>query len=129
MHLEFNTARFITDREGFLAEFGRKLDELLRGSVSGVVRMDLSHGPAVEPQELDEGMNIYAPPGTKVVFRGRGGYPPELEEAKAFLKAGEVYTVRRTIVGRSETKVYLEGFEKPFNSVQFIEEARCPSMR
>ena len=37
----------------------------------------------------------------------------------AGLKPGEDYTVRDIMMGQSSTSVYLDGFDHPFNSVQF----------
>jgi len=67
-------------------------------------------------------MNIYAKPGTKVVFIGcsndqlRWGSHtgrPEL------LNVGGAYTVKRTEVHSSYTKVFLEETEGSFPSVSF----------
>jgi hypothetical protein len=65
-------------------------------------------------------MNIYAQPGTRVLFHNEGGYPFEKEKAAKILTVGEIYTVNRTDVHDSSTDVYLEGFgDIRFNSVQF----------
>lgn len=65
-------------------------------------------------------MNIYAKDGDKVIFTNKGGYPHEQEAALEFLKVGETYTVLRTYVDRSSTKVFLrEVPEEWFNSCQF----------
>lgn len=70
--------------------------------------------------ELNETMNIYTCPGQQVVFAfPNNGYPYQQEEAKKLLTVGQKYTVRCTDVSQSSTAVYLEGFDRPFNSVLF----------
>lgn len=68
-------------------------------------------------------MNIYAPPGTRVVFaHPTYGYTPHQETAAEHLVAGDVYTVESTDVGDFHTDVFLR--ERPgvaFNSVMFEE--------
>lgn len=66
-------------------------------------------------------MDIYSPPGTKVVFAHPDwGYPYHQEVAAKHLKLGEKYTVDKTDPGDWSTRVYLR--EVPgvaFNSVLF----------
>jgi hypothetical protein len=65
-------------------------------------------------------MNIYAIPGSKVVFLNKNGYEFQRDYANACgLEEGGVYIVRGTNVGQSSTLVYLEGFTTGFNSVMF----------
>lgn len=69
-------------------------------------------------------MDIYVPPGTRIQFAHPfAGYPTDQALAAQHLTQGEVYTVARTNVRRSDTSVYLQ--EVPgvaFNSVLFEEE-------
>lgn len=69
---------------------------------------------------LDIGMNIYATPGSKVVFAfPKNGYSHHQEIAKQ-LKVGETYTVKETRVYAWHTDVFLEEVPGiPFNSVLF----------
>lgn len=69
-----------------------------------------------------ESMNIFAEKGTKVEFKGEGGYDYQIEDAKQHLELGKIYTIDSTIIGGWETSVSLE--EIPclkFNSVMFAE--------
>jgi hypothetical protein len=72
----------------------------------------------------DKTMDIYAPPGTVVVYTGKGGYPIDTEQADRVLKRFETYVVRQTDVGNSYTSVYLYGYEQGFNSCMFVEQGR-----
>jgi len=68
-------------------------------------------------------VDIYSPPGTKVVFNGTGGYRNELENAKQYLTIGETYTLAGSNIGGFSSTFYLEEFpNKPFNSVHFSPE-------
>ena len=65
-------------------------------------------------------MNIYAVPGSKVVFLNKHGYESQRDYALVCgLEEGGVYTVRHTEVSRSSTLVYLYEFATGFNSVMF----------
>jgi hypothetical protein len=64
-------------------------------------------------------MNIYSPPGTRVVFLGINGYDGEKKAALALLDVGQVYIVKQTDVHSSSTTVWLKGFDRGFNSVMF----------
>lgn len=65
-------------------------------------------------------MNIYATPGSKVVFLNKHGCQFQRDDAiLRGLEEGGVYVVRRTEVGQSSTAVYLEDFAYGFNSVMF----------
>jgi hypothetical protein len=66
-------------------------------------------------------MNIYANPGDKIVFYyPNNGLSKDKENAKKYLKQGEIYTVDHTVVYSESTKVFLVEFPGViFNSVQF----------
>jgi hypothetical protein len=67
-------------------------------------------------------MNIYAEPGTKIVFRHPNyGYGHDQRNLKNLgLVVGQTYTVAWTEVGDSHTHLYLEEFPGvAFNSVNF----------
>jgi hypothetical protein len=70
-------------------------------------------------------MDIYSENGTKVtVTEGslNNGYDCDSEEAKKYLKIGEVYTVGYTIVHSSTSEVYLEEFPNiSFNTVCLVD--------
>lgn len=70
---------------------------------------------------FDIGMNIYALPGSKVIFAyPDSGYESDQERAKKYLKVGEIYTIKEIRVHDWSTEVFLE--EVPgvaFNSVLF----------
>jgi hypothetical protein len=68
-------------------------------------------------------MDIFSPPGTKVVFsRPDGGYPYDVTNARECLVVGCAYTVYATYVGQSRTDVRLvEIPSRTFNSVHFDE--------
>ncbi|MDO8558373.1 MAG: hypothetical protein Q7S09_04280 [bacterium] len=66
-------------------------------------------------------MNIYAKPGSRVVFsHPNNGYPGDQKNAQRHLQVGHTYTVERTEVHSFSTRVFLQ--EVPgtfFNSVLF----------
>lgn len=65
-------------------------------------------------------MNIYAVPGSKVIFLTKHGYESQRDYALVCgLDEGGVYTVRRTEISQSSTLVFLEEFATGFNSVMF----------
>lgn len=65
-------------------------------------------------------MNIYAEPGTKVIFTGEGGYEVENKQANELLTKGETYTIEHIEVGDWNTEVWLKEVEGySFNSVLF----------
>lgn len=65
-------------------------------------------------------MNIYAEPGSKVIFLNKHGYESQREYALVCgLEEGGVYTVRHTEISQSSTIVYLYEFATGFNSVMF----------
>lgn len=65
-------------------------------------------------------MNIYAAPGSKIVFTGEGGRDAERALARRLLTVGQAYTVKYTNVLNWSTEVYLEETDDgPFNSVMF----------
>jgi len=66
-------------------------------------------------------MDIYSPPGSKVVYKGPvGGYPGDKVRAERHLKAGQIYTIKHLDVHSYSTDVYLEEVtEQAFNSVLF----------
>jgi hypothetical protein len=67
-------------------------------------------------------MDIYAQPGTKVIFRANGGYDWEKEKAK---KAGFIvdqpYTVKYMEIGHSSTNAYFEEMAGGWNSCLFAD--------
>jgi hypothetical protein len=67
----------------------------------------------------DASMDIYSAIGSEVKFTNAGGLDYQKENAAKVLTLGEVYTVARIEVHNWHTDVWLEGFDKPFNSVQF----------
>jgi len=74
-------------------------------------------------------MDIHSPPGTVVRFaHPNNGFPHHQEITKSLLEVGGLYTVTKTVVHRSSTDVYLEGFDQKFNSVMFApaEESENP---
>lgn len=64
-------------------------------------------------------MDLCTPEGEKVIFLGTGGYPGDLKATMEVLTVGEEYTVQGASIGRSSSTVYLEGFNRPFNTVMF----------
>lgn len=66
-------------------------------------------------------MDIYSPPGTKIIFdRPDAGWPGDQALCKKYLKLGQTYTIEQTLVYSSRTEVYLEEVPTvPFNSVNF----------
>jgi hypothetical protein len=74
---------------------------------------------------LEKTMRIDAPEGTKVKFSfPQNGYPHDKEHARKFLKVGEVYAVKKTIIHKWTTDVFLEEIPSTvFNSVLFEEVA------
>jgi hypothetical protein len=69
-------------------------------------------------------MNIYAAPGSNVIFYNpRAGYRHDQETlAKHGLVVGGVYTVKETVVHSSSTELYLVEFPGVcFNSVNFCD--------
>lgn len=66
-------------------------------------------------------MDIYAKPGTLVMFDARGGYESEQEAAKKVLKLRGVYEVEETIVHSYSSTVKLRGHEGRFNTVMFAQ--------
>jgi len=71
---------------------------------------------------LPKSMNIYALQGHKVIVPEsgfNGGTEWDREYALKHLKLGETYTVKRTEVSGSSTRVYLEGIDASFNSCLF----------
>ena len=67
-------------------------------------------------------VDIKSPPGTKIVFHGRGGYPQQNLLANTALTVGETYTIAGSSIGNWETTFYLEGVDGGFNSVMFSPE-------
>src|SRR6185312_10610801 len=67
------------------------------------------------------GMDIYAQPGTKVIFDNpKNGYAYDQADCRKHLTVGQIYTVERTDVHSAYTDVWLQ--EVPgvsFNSVMF----------
>lgn len=69
-------------------------------------------------------MDIYAKPGTKVVFTGLNGRDSDQQSARKVLVIGKTYIVKHIEVGSWQSDVYLEGFDRSFNTVMFIEEEK-----
>lgn len=80
--------------------------------------------PAIPSSKFEPCMDIYSRPGTQVRFRARGGYDWEKEAA---LKAGfvldQTYTVKRSYVGHSSTKVLFDEIPGEWNSCLFADVA------
>lgn len=72
--------------------------------------------------EVPKTMDICTKSGEKVIFQyPESGYGHDQEKANKFLKVGNIYHVKETIVGGWCTSVILEEFpDEEFNSVQFI---------
>lgn len=71
----------------------------------------------IEPEET---MNIYSPPGSKIIFTGENGQDWEQENARKFLVVGEEYTLQCAEIFSNSTDVVLKEFPKlVFNSVLF----------
>lgn len=68
-------------------------------------------------------MRIDAPKGTKIKYSfEQNGYPHDQTHAQKFLKLGEVYTVKKTVIHNWTTDVWLEEIPTTvFNSVHFEE--------
>lgn len=64
-------------------------------------------------------MNIYAEPGTAVLFDGRGGYEGDKKSALTQLIEGQRYLVRYIAVGGSSSTVSLVEVEGRFNTCLF----------
>jgi hypothetical protein len=68
-------------------------------------------------------MNIYSPPGTKVIFDARGGWQGDKDAAAKRLTLNAEYIVSRADVGHSRTRVWLAGqgdaYGDHFNSCLF----------
>lgn len=67
-------------------------------------------------------MDIYAPPGTKIVFLGKNGTSFDQEEARTVLEVGKTYTLAYSEIGSWRTEIFLEEVSGGFNSVMFLEE-------
>jgi len=67
------------------------------------------------------GMDIYAQPGTKVIFDNpKNGYSYDQEDCRKHLTFGQIYTVERTDVHSAYTDVWLQEVpDVSFNSVMF----------
>lgn len=71
---------------------------------------------------MNDTMDIYCKPGTKVYFLGQNGYESQLNDAFCFFKVGEELTVDRVDVGGSMSYVYFkEVANRSFNTVMFSE--------
>jgi hypothetical protein len=64
-------------------------------------------------------MDIYARPGSKVIFTGKGGYPAQNSHANSVLEIGREYEVKHVSVGSWSSNVYLEGVEGSWNTTMF----------
>lgn len=76
-------------------------------------------------------MNIYALAGHRVTCTKKSikaGYASDRANAEKHLEPGTVYTVSRTDVGQSSTRVYLDEFGQGvgFNSVHFQDVEKQP---
>jgi len=73
---------------------------------------------------LNKELDIYALPGTKVVFLGKGGWPGEAETASRLLETNKIYTVYKIDVECFHSDVWLEEVpDRYFNSVLFTQVA------
>ncbi len=67
---------------------------------------------------MNETMNIYTAPNSKVRYTGKNGYDTKL--ADKYLEVGKEYEVHFLRVGRSSSEVFFEEFVGiGFNSVHF----------
>lgn len=72
-------------------------------------------------------MDIYANPGTKVIFTGNGGYAYDNECARSLIKVGQELTVKRINVDNWISHVEFEEIPgKFFNTVMFDEVEQEP---
>jgi hypothetical protein len=71
-------------------------------------------------------MDIYCPPGTVVMFDGRGGYDGEQEDARATLTMRGLYEVERIDIGGCSSTVSLVGVKGRFNTVLFAQGPNAP---
>lgn len=69
-------------------------------------------------------MDIYARPGSKVIFLGEGGTEYDRNDARNWLKVGWEYTVERVNIGNFRSSVALEGIPGSFNTVMFSDANR-----
>lgn len=68
-------------------------------------------------------MNIWAGPGDTVRFANpRGGRQGDINSAAKHLTIGEVYTVCSVDVSGMSSEVWLEGFDRAFNTCLFDDE-------
>ena len=88
--------------------------EVAAGNIPGLT-IDPDH-----PMLSVEAMDIYSPPGTRVKYLGFNGHDNDKEQGDKFLTAGQIYTIKETVVGGWHTDVYLEEVGgQGFNSVMF----------
>jgi len=64
-------------------------------------------------------MDIYAAPGSLVMFDGRGGYDGEQKQARATLRMRGIYQIKSIRIGSSSSTVELVGVTGRFNTVLF----------
>jgi hypothetical protein len=64
-------------------------------------------------------MDIYAAPGSLVMFDGRGGYDGEQKHARATLRMRGIYRIKDIRISSSSSTVELEGVTGRFNTVLF----------
>jgi len=74
-----------------------------------------------ETVSYEDPMDIYALPGTKIVFTGKNGWDHEKQYHLDKLRVGGVYTVKETEVHNCSTVVYLNEVDGTFNSTCFVE--------
>lgn len=77
--------------------------------------------PEEHSKKFTPRMNIYSDTGTKVLFDNEGGYDAQRQAALGHLTLGQTYTVLKTEVSPSSTRVWFKETGKllSFNSVQF----------
>lgn len=83
--------------------------------------MDLSEQIALY-ERLYPSVPVDAPPGTRIVFHGHGGYPREQADARAVLEIGRTYTLAGSSVGGWHSTFFLEEAPGGFNSSLFSPE-------
>lgn len=71
-------------------------------------------------------MDINSPPGTVVMFDGRGGYEGEQEDARAALLMRGLYEVQSISIGSCSSTVSLIGVKGRFNTVLFSQAPSVP---
>lgn len=101
---------------------GDKRDWQLDWSLNGPVSVTFKRFSGTR-YPLGMSMNIYAKTGHEVIVTKetlKNGLEEDIEKVKRLLSKSRIYTIERTEVGGSRTRVFLKEFPGiPFNSVNF----------